>query len=197
MKKSGLKLDVDFNLIRTAFINALQYACGLDQNHTITEEGEEPNTPRPGLPYMGMKIITPGARFGDDDKTNVPDADGKGTTVWNTGGPRKMTVSFDAYGNSHEEAYNLMSLWQTALDEENTQALLRETGIAVWIIGTVADLSQLLNTGYEGRAHMDCQFGLAMNLTSDLGAMETAVVHGSINTGQGNTVQTETTVTDE
>ena len=99
-----------------------------------------------------------------------------------------MTVSFDAYAESHEDAYNLLSLWQTALDEENTQALLREAGIAVWTIGTVADLSALLNTGYEGRAHMDCQMGIAMNLQSDLGEIAKVPIAGQVD---GNTISIE------
>jgi hypothetical protein len=108
-----------------------------------------------------------------------------------------MTVSFNAYAGSHEDAYNLMALWQTGLDEENTQSLLRQAGIAVWLIGTVADLSELLNTAYEGRAQMDCTFGLAMNVTSDLGEILEVVVDGAITTDQNQVVNTTTTVTEE
>lgn len=105
-----------------------------------------------------------------------------------------MTVSFQCYGNSHEEAYNYMSLWQTSLDLQNIQEILRSAGIAVWTIGTVADLSSLLNTGYEGRANMDCTFGLAFNLESDLGAIETVPVQGTITTDQNKVVNTDQTV---
>lgn len=172
-------LDTDFNKIRTALIEAITYSTGLDQNHAIVYQPESQNWARPTLPYMTMHITVPGARYGDDTKQNLP-----GSTEWVSGGPRKMTVSFQCYGSSHEQAYNLMSLWQTSLDEENTQEMLREAGLSVLIIGSVADLSALLNTGYEGRAQMDCQFGLAMNLTSDLGEMDTAVVQGSVTTDQ-------------
>lgn len=185
-----LKIDLDYNLIRKCIINAIQSSTGLDQNHVIVLEAEEPNSPRPSLPYIGMKITTPGARYGDDTKQNIP-----GSTKWSSGGPRKMTASFEAFASTHEDAYNLMTLWQTSLDEENIQSFLRASGIAVWIIGTVADLTALLNTGYEGRAQMDCQFGLAVNLTSDLGEMDSVTVTGAITTDSG-IVNTVTEVTE-
>lgn len=174
-----LVLNTDFNVLRTAFISAIMMATGLNQEHVVTEEAEAPNSPRPSLPYMAMKITTPAARYGDDTKQNIPSTD-----LWTSSGPRKMTVSFDAYGKSHEDAYNLMTLWQTALDEETTQEALRKTGIAVLIIGTVADVSILLNTAYEGRAHMDSQFGIAVGVQSDLGRIDTVPVVGTVTTDQ-------------
>ena len=96
-----------------------------------------------------------------------------------------MTVEFNSYGRSHEEAYNYMALWQGSLDLSNIQADLRTVGIGVWIIGNVADLSQLMNTGYEGRAHMECTFGIAFNISSDLSYIETVVAEGTVQTDSG------------
>jgi hypothetical protein len=135
-----------------------------------------------------MKMTTPAAKSGDDSKQNL------GGTVWNSGGVRKMTVSFQTYGNTHEEAYNYMGLLQTALDLSDVQENLRRAGIAVWTIGNVADLSQLLNTGFEGRTQMDCTFGIAMNLSSDLGAEESVEVMGAVAVGSEN-INTDQTVT--
>lgn len=187
---------IDYFAIRKAFIKVIMLTTNLDQNHVITEEPESQNWPRPSKPYISMKITTPAARFGDDTIINVTDALGQPSTIFNSGGPRKMTVSFHCYGTSHEEAYNYMSLWQSSLDLQNIQEILRDTGIAVWIIGTVADLSSLLNTGYEGRAHMDCTFGLAFNLESDLGAIETVNVDGAITTDQNIVINTQTQVSE-
>lgn len=185
---------ISYDAIRKAFIAAIMKTCYLDQNHVITEEPETQNWPRPTLPYISMKIIVPGARFGDDTITNVPDSQGNPTTIFNSGGPRMMTVSFHCYGISHEQAYDYMSLWQSSLDLQNIQELLRKSGIAVWTIGTVADLSSLLNTGYEGRAHLDSTFGVAFNLESDLGAIESVPVKGTITTDQNEVVNTDQTV---
>lgn len=190
------KIDLDYNQVRTAFIRAIMNTTGLDQNHVIVKEAEAPNYPRPTLPYIGLKILGPGIKSGDDSKLNVLDSSGNPTSQWTSGGVRKMVLSFDSYGTSHEQAYNLMALWQSALDEENNQAYLRSFGIAVWLIGNVEDLSALLETAYEGRAHLDCSFGIAVNLTTDLGEMDTVVVDGEVTTDQGKVVPVATTVTD-
>ena len=92
-----------------------------------------------------------------------------------------MTISFHFYGQSHEEAYNYMSLWQAALNTDLTISRLRTSGIAVWMVGNVADLSVLLNTGYEGRSHMECIFGVASNMTTDSGQIDHVTVNGTIN----------------
>lgn len=176
----------DFNLARILFAREIQKVCALDQDRVILSEPEVQNEPRPAKPYFSFKMTTPATKFGDDSKDPVLDAQGVPTTVVNSGGVRMMTVSFDAYGRSHEEAYNYMLAWQCALDREDIQEDLRRQGIAVWQIGNVADLSQLLNTGYEGRSHMDCTFGYAVNTQSDLGAIEEAPIKGTVNTDSGN-----------
>lgn len=194
----ALKLDLNYNVIRAQLIRAIQFSTGLNPNNTIVMEQEAPGSKRPSLPYMGMKIINPGRRFGDDTQQNISTGmPAVSSEVWSSGGPRGMTVSFHSFAESHEDAYNLMSLWQTSLDEPTTQSLLRQAGIAVWLIGSVEDLSQLLNTAYEGRAHMDCEFGIAMNVTSNLGEMDSVTVDGQITTDQGQIQDISVTVSSE
>lgn len=175
----------DFNEARVLFAREIQKVTALSQQRVILSEPEVQNEPRPPKPYFSFKMTVPAAKFGDDSKDPVLDKDGKSTTVINSGGVRRMSVSFDCYGRSHEEAYNYMLAWQCALDREDIQEDLRRQGIAVWIIGAVADLSQLLNTGYEGRSHMDCTFGFAVNTQSDLGEITDVPVTGTVKTEQG------------
>jgi hypothetical protein len=185
-------LAIDYNLIRKTIADQIQSVTGLI---SILEEAEGPYDKRPKLPYFSFKITTPGAKSGDDSKEQTLDDMGNPTSIWNSGGCRKMVIDFNAYATTHEEAFNYMATWQTALDLADIQQNLRAVGIAVWIIGTVADLSKLLNTGYEGRAHLECSFGVAMNLQSDLGYMDTVTVDGTITTDQGQEVETSETVT--
>ena len=166
---------IDYNLIRKALVDEIKAVTFLDQNHVIVEETEIQNSPRPKRPYMSFKIINPGEKIGDDSWDNVSD------TKWNTGGVRKMTVSFHCYGTSHEEAYNYMGLWQASLNTEPTIQRLRQAGIAIWMVGNVADLSLLLNTGYEGRSQMETTFGIASNIISDFGEMDHVTIEGTIN----------------
>lgn len=191
-------LAIDFNAIRVAFTRCIQGVLPKQKGQPIPVAYAEPetqNVPRPELPYVTFKFTTPSAKNGDDTKSWVLDIHGNPTNIVNSGGVRRMTVDFDAYAQSHEDAYNLMAIWQTALDLEDIQAILRASGVAVWIIGGLADLSQLLNTGYEGRAHVTCQFGIAMNLQSDLGEMDSVEVSGEVKTDQGQTVPVDQTVT--
>lgn len=183
MSQQLFPFPFDYNAARAFFSKEILKVTGLT---TILEEPETQHTPRPCLPYFSFKFTTPSQKYGDDTKENLLDNQGKPSTKWNSGGVRAMSVSFNCYGRSHEEAYNYMGLWQTALDLEDIQQDFRTAGIAVWDVGTVADLSQLLNTAYEGRAHMDSKFGFAMNMVSDLGAMEVANVDSQITTDQGN-----------
>lgn len=170
-------LAIDYDALRKALVAAVMDGCELDQNHVIMAEAEVAGAPRPALPYFTLKITTPGARYGDDSSEAV-----EGSSQMNYGGQRGMTVSFNAYGRSHEEAWSLAALWQARLGTPTTQGLLRKAGIAVWKPGAVADLSALLNTGYEGRAHLDCLFGVASNLTIDPGSIENVNVAGQVQT---------------
>jgi hypothetical protein len=170
---------IDYSAIRQAFAAEIKAVTGLI---AIIEEPVTQNAPRPCLPYFSFKLTTPGAKSGDDSTFYAGDG---ATTLFGKGGNRKMSVSFNCYAATQEEAYDYMALWQGSLELPNVQAVLRESGIAVWLIGTVADLSALLNTGYEGRSHMDVQFGIASNLVEDDGAIEHADITGTVDLGDG------------
>lgn len=153
-------------------MDTVQYVTGLT---CIVQEPNVQNAQRPPLPYMGLKLTTPAAHNGYDAMYLIND------TTFGWGGNRKMSVSFHCYALTPEDAYNYMALWQGALALESVQNLLRRTAIAVWLIGNVADLSQLLNTGYEGRSQMDVQFGITSNMKEDLGEIDTVQISGTAN----------------
>jgi hypothetical protein len=182
-------LAVNYDTIRSTLADLIYSVTGIQG---ILEEPELPVDRRPKNPYFSFKITQPGLKSGDDSKQFIGGPTGG---VWNSGGCRKMTIDFNCYADTHEQAFNYMATWQTALDLEDVQQTLRAIGVAVWVIGTVADLSKLLNTGYEGRAHLDVSFGIAMNLQSDIGRISTAPVAGQVTTDQGNVVPVNTTVT--
>lgn len=169
-------VPIDYNLIRKTFSNEIQRVTS---TITVLEEATIQGAPRPQLPYFSFKLTTPGAKSGDDSQYYVAN------TTFGRGGIRKMTISFHCYAQEQETAYNLMALWQGSLELFQTQANLKAAGVAVWLIGNVADLSQLLNTGYEGRSQMDVQFGVASNLTENLGEIDTAEITGTVDTLQG------------
>lgn len=167
------QMTPNFNDVRKALVNEVTSVTG---KICILEEAQYQNAPRPDLPYFSMKMTTLADKNADDSYQWL---DG---TTWNVGGQRKMMIDFNAYANSQEEAYNLMCLWQIALEARPVQEDLRISGISVQLIGSVTDLSMLLNSGYEGRSHLDVQFGLAFNMTVDLGTIERTGISGTIDT---------------
>ena len=177
-------LPLNFFSLRKTLIDEVQRVTGLT---CIVDQPETQGVNRPIKPYMSLRTIGPAVKKGDDAHWQNP-----GTRGWNVGGQRKMTVQFNCFGNEHEEAYNYMSVVQSALETETTQANLRAGGIAVWLNGNVNDLSLLLNTGFEGRSQMDVAFGVAANVNEDLSYIESVTVTGEVTSDQGE----ETTLTD-
>lgn len=153
---------IDYDAIREALVFAVMNATGLDQNHVVMYQPETANQPRPTLPYVDVHIIVPSRRFGDDSSTAAEETEN--TTTYDSSGPRGMLVGFDAYAKDHESAYEIMGNLQAALDTEATQMLLAQNGVAVWRQNSVMDLSMLIETGFEGRAHMDVEFGMASSV---------------------------------
>lgn len=173
-------LPIDFDAIRAGLVATVQAATGLDQNHVVMLEAEDTLSPRPSLPYIGLKFTTVAATMGRD--VFVP-LDPNGTsTLYNYGGQRMCSVAFDAYGSSHEQAYGYLHLLMARLDQEPTQDMLAGYGLSIWDCSAVVDLTALLSTGFEGRAHMDCQFGMASNMTVDLGQIDYVPISGVVDT---------------
>lgn len=170
------RFPVDYAALRIALVREVKKATGVE---CIVEETTVQGAKRPEKPYMSFKITSPGIKWGDDS----PHGEEDGAVTM--GGQRSMNVSFHSYGNDRDQAYGLMSLWQASLDLSTVQERLRRSGIAVWLIQTLAEASELLNTGWEGRAQLDVQFGIASNLTEEPGEIdEVSGIEGSVDTDQ-------------
>lgn len=160
-------------------VEALVSATGLSANAVRMAESEVANSPRPALPYVTIKFMVLAQRFGDDVTEQVGAA-GDGTMVTNTGGPRGIVVSFNAYGSSHEQAADLVARWQASLDTEAIRSMLGAAGVAIWRIGDALDLSTLLDSGFEGRSHIDVSFGVASNIESVSSFIESVDVSSNV-----------------
>lgn len=167
---------VDHDAIRIALVAMVSSVTGLDSQHVTMAEPEVSGSPRPSLPYATLKCTDPAIKYGRDSVL-LPVNEETFTTY---GGQRGVTFSFNFYGRTHEEANSLAALLQTALETDPVCSMLRSKGIGVFDPGPVRDLSSMLNTGWEGRAQMDCLFGVASNLRVDLGHIEQAPFAGTI-----------------
>lgn len=173
-----LSNGIDFNVFRKQIVQEVKTSLGII---CIVENPSVQAAPRPNLPYMSFNVTSPSARYGYDSVHVVEGED----SLYNVGGQRKMSVSFHCYAATQEQAWNLMTLWQSALEVPTVQARFGAAGMPVWSSGVVADLSQLLNTGWEGRAQLDAFFGVASNVEVDLGQIETADVAATVQTDSG------------
>lgn len=195
---SAQKRPLDFTafraLLATTVGNVTGRPCILAEQKG---QGGQP-LPRPELPYLTLKLTTPAAKDGDDSRQyeDVPPVDDDPVTQVKvtTGGIRRMSVSFQSFAVEQEDAYGIMCLLQSALEQLGVQQTLRRGGVAVWVIGAVADLTQVLNTGYEARAQMDVQFGVAANVTETVDVVQSVAVDGTVKTQGGTTVQDDFTV---
>ena len=181
----GLTLPIDYNLIRKAIVGAVTQFTRLV---CIEEMPETQGATRPPKPYFSYRMVTPGGKQGDDSSSPVLDNLGAPTTVWNVGGPRKMTVDFNTYAVNKDDSYNYMAQWQQALETETVQEILRRAGIAVWLNGSVADVSTLLQTGFEGRAHMTVAFGISLNTQEDRSEIAEVKTTGTVTDDGGQPV---------
>lgn len=91
------------------------------------------------------------------------DADGFALEV---GGPREMVVSLQVFGTSQANAYQLLHDALEKLSDPAEIALLDAAGLAVQIIGTVQDLTTLLEAVQEPRAQADVTFNWASSRDS-------------------------------
>jgi hypothetical protein len=174
-------LPIDYNVIRATIVSQAEASMGVT---CVLQEPETTGAPRPALPYLTFKFTSPAVKAGWDEPFQERDADGvlTGNIIWC--GQRRVVASFQCYGNTHEEAYNILSGWQLALNQFGVGAAFAEAGIAICGIGSVKDITMLINNAYEGRAHLDAEFGVSFSVVEqNVGLIAGAVVSAPILTG--------------
>lgn len=175
-----LALPIDYNAIRRALVAAVSCGTGLDAGFVIMLQPETDTAPRPPRPYVGIMVTSASIKGGTDSVIPQPDDAGASQSLYLYTGPRTMSVSFEAFGRTHEEAYGVMGALQSAFDQPPVLDILSLAGLGVYNIGASTDMSSLLNTVYEGRAQMSVTFGMTANSLVDLGRMDTAVATGQV-----------------
>lgn len=172
---------IDFDAKRRALVQAVALGTGLPAGQVLAMEPEIMGAPRPKLPYVGFLTTAASVKMGFDWSDPVQDTAATGPTgLWSYAGVRSMSVGFDAFGRSHEDAYGVMSAFQASLEYPPVASLLNAAGLAVWDVGMVADISATLATTYEGRAHLDVTFGMTAATTLDLGRIDSVPVSGQV-----------------
>jgi len=141
----------------------------IEPSSIIWRNQSEPMPPRP---CVTMKITEGPKRTGYQDNMVYS---GTGT-LFNVGGQRTMTVSFQVFGNTRIHrpmAYQLALDLNSALSLQTVLDSLRVGGISVLTQGDPINITELEETEYEERAQFDVLFGLAQNVLDDPSAIET------------------------
>lgn len=118
--------------------------------------------PRPPLPYLTVKVTTPGTVVGAVDEQLRAVDGGSGDPTVAVRGARRATVSVNAFGDLAAEWVSEATL---ALQRPSILAALTVAGITVDAFGGPVDLATVLDTEIEARVLRE--FEVLYSLTSD------------------------------
>lgn len=163
-------------------------SAAADPNQVIWDR---PNIPRPRTEdylYATLSFLTGPVRVGGQDAAFINDLD-----QMEVRGFRQLTISVIVYGNDKVNVLQLASDLQSSLHQPSVLQGLDASGLSVIEQGSVADISALLETGFEERAQLDVLFGVCASDidTKLLGPLvEEAEVGGMVENPKGDTVKT-------
>lgn len=134
----------------------------------------EQSGPRPSkLPYVTIRLDSPTALGGADEQGELDD-DGNVEVR----GHRTLTVALDTYGPG---ALSIMETLQQSLGKVSVLDILSEEyGLAVIDTMPIQNLTALLETEFEERAHMDLIVGYAKAMTDHVGIIEHVEINDKI-----------------
>lgn len=124
----------------------------------VTAYWDEPNAPRPDLPYARMKLIGP-VRIGHDELRDI-DADADKFKIV---GPRSFTLRIEMHG---KDVHQLIMDLQTSASEPDVQVILRKAGLAFGLETGIIDLTTLIDPVFEKR--MQLEFTLLAHEDKDI-----------------------------
>lgn len=106
--------------------------------------------PRPPIPYLMVRLLTPGQKVGHDER--VYGVTGGGAPTMELAGLRRATVSVQGYG---EATADWLEEAVIGLGRDSVMTLNRTSGISVEDLGDTANISLLVDTGIEPRFARD------------------------------------------
>lgn len=130
---------------------------------------EKQNAPRPELPYVGIQVISHGKK-GFDDKNGID-----GNILYS--GERYVSIGISYYG---QDAMAKLNEAKNLLETETITDKCFAQGIAIYDLGEVADLTELMDSQkWEERAHLDLFYSYIENYTDTPGYFENVEITGA------------------
>ena len=126
---------------------------------------------RPPLPFATMNIISGPSSAGPAEERY------KSQDTYAYAMRKKFTLSINVHS---DDALMRINSIVNALELPSHQSILQGAGIAVWGNSDPRDLSQLMDTEYEGRAQIDINLSFAQTIEDSPGEIRTVHVRGDI-----------------
>jgi len=125
-----------------------------------------PDTDRPPLPYITMNISSGPSKVGEVTERRVSEDVFKYHQVW------RFTLSINVYSlTNHMECLTKII---TATSLPSKIEILRLAGLAVWgPPGPTTDITELLNTSFEPRGHVDLFMSYGEETNDTVGEIHT------------------------
>jgi len=133
--------------------------------------------PQPPPQYITLRRIAGPTRLGAEDELRFnPD-----TNVFFTAGLREFTLSIQSFGsNAFQDLIDIMA----AVEDPDVFESLRAKELALVNTPSIIDLTQQLETVFEGRASMDLIFRTPDNRELSTTFIETAEINGDLDDGR-------------
>lgn len=163
-------MAINWDDVDQALRQWLMMASGLpdEQVYFLNDTG-----PRGTGTFITLNSSLALTQMGQRDEERTTDADGNLTRV----AQRKFTASVNTWGKG---AKTLLGVVLDALERYDVQGVLDSVNVAYLRRGSVQDLTALLETEYEERAHADVFFALADGTTEQVGTIETVEITGQL-----------------
>ncbi len=143
---------------------------------------ENPNAPRPALPYLSLHIM--GIVRTGGDYISPPDVNGESKIISNV----LINTTISCFYNDDASKINGMEVLndlRMSLQKESVKQYFNENDLAVIkLISSVQDITTLTATGYEQRSVLDIQFATATFITDDVGLIEHVQGTGDVQNGR-------------
>lgn len=185
-------MAIDYSAIVRTTREWLATASGLPEGKVILENQSGPELEPP---YATVKLGVVRKPFPQDYRGQAFDAGapvGEEVTTYATG-PRLISMSVSVYtkgttGNT--AAIALLAAARDALELEAVRLAFAAAGAAVVDASEVRDLSLLLFTNFQGRAHLELTLSVASYVSEVTGYIATVSGQGTVSNGDGTPIAT-------
>lgn len=111
--------------------------------------------PRPELPYVTVRVTTPGGSIGQAERLDGLDVATSTIPTTSMELSREASISYQGFGRGSLDWFDDL---ESRLDDPTSLAQQETSGISALLISAATDISLLLDTEIETRYSMDLQF---------------------------------------